>query len=131
MITTYPDDLIIGTSLTQPIPLSVSDCRGIVKTLVCGMKTITWGAGSCKIPGKVDFCKSHYCVKNIHYDCVWLSFNFVANQTPKVFLPHETEQFVRLFRYGLVALDIYRVTTLPSGSYSLRSAKYVNYTVVP
>ena len=51
-------DLITGASLTQPIPLSVSDCRGIVKTLVCGMKTITWGAGSCKIPGKVDFCKS-------------------------------------------------------------------------
>ena len=48
---------ITGASLTQPIPLSVSDCRGIVKTLVCGMKTITWGAGSCKIPGKVDFCK--------------------------------------------------------------------------
>ena len=24
--------------------ISVADCRGIVKTLVCGMKTITWGA---------------------------------------------------------------------------------------
>ena len=43
---------------SQPLPLSVSDCRGIVKTLVCGMKTITWGAGSCKIPGTTaDFCK--------------------------------------------------------------------------
>ena len=51
-------------------------------------------------------------------------------QTPKVFLPHEMEQFVRLFRYSLVALDIHRVTTpQPSGSYNLRSAKYV-YTVV-
>ena len=39
--------------------LSVSDCRGIVKTLVCGMKTITWGAGSCKLPGStVDYCKT-------------------------------------------------------------------------
>ena len=59
---------------------------------------------------------------------ICLYFNFTANQIPKVFLPHETEQFVRLFRYGLVALDIYRITTLPSGSYmySLRSAKYVN-----
>ena len=47
-----------GSYLSQPIPLSVSDCHGIVKTLVCGMKTITWGAGSCKIPGTTaDFCK--------------------------------------------------------------------------
>ena len=23
----------------------------MVKTLVCGVKTITWGAGSCKLPG--------------------------------------------------------------------------------
>ena len=147
-------DLITGASLTQPIPLSVSDCRGIVKTLVCGMKTITWGAGSCKIPGKVDFCKY-----DTRIDATWLGkgrqatnfynvilslslslslshtqtytnspiflydISFPANQTPKVFLPHETEQFVHLFRYGLVALDIYRVTTLPNGSYSLRSAK--------
>ncbi len=37
---------------------SVPDCRGMVKTLVCGMKTITWGAGSCKIPGStIDYCK--------------------------------------------------------------------------
>lgn len=30
---------------------SVSDYREMVKTLVCGVKTITWGAGSCKVPG--------------------------------------------------------------------------------
>jgi len=42
-----------------------------------------------------------------------------------VFLPHETEQFVRLFRFGLVALDIYRVTILPNNTYILRSSKYV------
>ncbi len=38
---------------------SVPDCRGMVKTLVCGMKTITWGAGSCKLPGSaIDYCES-------------------------------------------------------------------------
>lgn len=50
--------IIIGSSsfLSQPSGLSVPDCRGIVKTLVCGMKTITWGAGSCRLPGStVDF----------------------------------------------------------------------------
>lgn len=29
----------------------VSDCRSLVKTLVCGVKTITWGITSCKAPG--------------------------------------------------------------------------------
>ena len=50
---------------------------------------------------------------------------FAASQAQKVFQPHETEHFMRLFRFGLVALDIYRVTTLPNGSHVLRSAKSV------
>lgn len=29
----------------------VTDCRSLVKTLVCGVKTITWGITSCKAPG--------------------------------------------------------------------------------
>ncbi len=37
-----------SVSLSQPYPLTVADCRGLVKTLVCGMKTITWGVGACK-----------------------------------------------------------------------------------
>ena len=54
-------------SLSQPIPLTVGDCRGLVKTLVCGMKTITWGVGSCKVPGStVDFCE---CVCVCAYVC--------------------------------------------------------------
>lgn len=56
------------TSLSQPIPLTVSDCRGLVKTLVCGMKTITWGVGSCKVPGTtVDFCESIMWGGGLHY----------------------------------------------------------------
>ena len=48
----------MGASLSQPLPVTVGECRGLVKTLVCGMKTITWGVGSCKIPNSsVDFCK--------------------------------------------------------------------------
>ena len=52
-----------------------------------------------------------------------LALSHTAAQAPKVFLPHETEQFVRLFKHGLVALDIYRVTSSPSGTHILRSAK--------
>ena len=48
----------IGSGGPTQTGVSVPDCRGIVKTLVCGMKTITWGAGSCKLPGStVDYCK--------------------------------------------------------------------------
>ena len=53
------------------------------------------------------------------------AYPYPASQSQKVFLPHETEQFVRLFRFGLVALDIYRVTILPNNTYILRSSKYV------
>lgn len=34
----------------------VSDCRSLVKTLVCGVKTITWGITSCKAPGGEKEC---------------------------------------------------------------------------
>ncbi|MEE6498284.1 hypothetical protein FKM82_003028, partial [Ascaphus truei] len=33
----------------------VTDCRSLVKTLVCGVKTITWGITSCKAPGGNTF----------------------------------------------------------------------------
>ena len=47
----------------------------------------------------------------------------VAAGQQKLFLPRETEVFVKLLRYGLVALDIYRVTVLPNGAHSLRNSK--------
>ena len=54
-----------------------------------------------------------------------LSHMYITAQSQKIFLPHETEQFVRLFRFGLVALDIYRVTSLPNSAYILRNSKCV------
>jgi transformation/transcription domain-associated protein len=38
-----------GFPPSQAGSYSVSDCRGLVKTLVCGVKTITWGCASCKV----------------------------------------------------------------------------------
>jgi hypothetical protein len=38
-----------GFPATQAGNLSVTDCRSLVKTLVCGVKTITWGCASCKV----------------------------------------------------------------------------------
>ena len=43
-------------AMSTVIPVSVTDCRTMVKTLVCGMKTITWRAGSCKVPeSSIDY----------------------------------------------------------------------------
>ncbi|CAN7997402.1 unnamed protein product, partial [Ixodes hexagonus] len=67
---------------------TVADCRSLVKTLVCGVKTITWGIGTCKVPG--------------------------GSLEDKQFQPKETLVFIRLVKYALQALDIYtlQITSL-------------------
>lgn len=39
----------IGFLSNQMSNLNVGDYRTLVKTLVCGVKTITWGCASCKV----------------------------------------------------------------------------------
>lgn len=85
-----------GTSKDSKETFSVPDYREMVKTLVCGAKTITWGAGSCKLPGDLMIP--------------------VYPQGNKVFLPSETEIFIRLLKYALVALDVYQISVNPSGT---------------
>ncbi|KAM9426090.1 transformation/transcription domain-associated protein [Pholidichthys leucotaenia] len=63
----------------------VSDCRSLVKTLVCGVKTITWGITSCKAPGEAQFIPN------------------------KQLQPKETQIYIKLVKYALQALDIYQV----------------------
>jgi len=76
----------------------------MVKTLVCGVKTITWGAGSCKVSGTAG------------------DINAASSaQANKTFLPWETHLFTRLLKYALQALDIYQVSVSPNtGQYYLR-----------
>ncbi|KAK7066693.1 hypothetical protein SK128_022508, partial [Halocaridina rubra] len=62
---------------------SVSDCRALVKTLVCGVKTITWGCSQCK--SGID---------------PTLTLN-------KAFHAKETLVFIRLVKWAMQALDIY------------------------
>lgn len=71
---------------------TVSDCRSLVKTLVCGVKTITWGIGTCRVPG--------------------------GSLEEKQFQPQETLVFIRLVKYALQALDIYtlQAPATPGGS---------------
>ncbi|XP_024913092.1 transformation/transcription domain-associated protein [Cynoglossus semilaevis] len=63
----------------------VSDCRSLVKTLVCGVKTITWGISSCKSPGEAQFIPN------------------------KQLQPKETQIYIKLVKYAMQALDIYQV----------------------
>uniref|UniRef100_A0A8C5E214 Transformation/transcription domain-associated protein n=1 Tax=Gouania willdenowi TaxID=441366 RepID=A0A8C5E214_GOUWI len=63
----------------------VPDCRSLVKTLVCGVKTITWGITSCKAPGEAQFIPN------------------------KQLQPKETQIYIKLVKYAMQALDIYQV----------------------
>ncbi|ESP00833.1 hypothetical protein LOTGIDRAFT_140434, partial [Lottia gigantea] len=77
---------------------TVADCRSLVKTLVCGVKTITWGVLSCKAIG---------------------TGSLVQN---KMFLSKETLVYVRLVKYALKALDIYTINVTSAGQAYIRPA---------
>ncbi|KAK2172769.1 hypothetical protein NP493_930g01023 [Ridgeia piscesae] len=87
----------IGQLANQTPIYTVNDCRNLVKTLVSGVKTITWGTASCKAPS-VDEA-------------------FIQN---KQFLPKETLVYVRLVKYALQALDIYTINMSASGQPVIR-----------
>ncbi|KAG1661730.1 Transformation/transcription domain-associated protein [Nymphon striatum] len=62
---------------------SVVDCRSLTKTLVCGVRTITWG---------MNFTKS--------------SLELGSKQ----FHPDEILLYIKLLKYGLIALDVFTLT---------------------
>ncbi|XP_049825027.1 transcription-associated protein 1 isoform X2 [Aethina tumida] len=70
---------------------NVADYRSLVKTLVCGVKTIAWSLPSCKIQTPTG----------------------QALIATKHFQPHETLVFVRLVKWALKALDIYTLNVTP------------------
>uniref|UniRef100_A0A8D0CJ78 Transformation/transcription domain-associated protein n=1 Tax=Scleropages formosus TaxID=113540 RepID=A0A8D0CJ78_SCLFO len=76
----------------------VSDCRSLVKTLVCGVKTITWGITSCKAPGEAQFIPN------------------------KQLQPKETQIYIKLVKYAMQALDIYQVQIAGNGQTYVRVA---------
>ncbi|KAF5288689.1 hypothetical protein FQR65_LT11954 [Abscondita terminalis] len=79
----------IGISNAQNNNYNVADYRSLVKTLVCGVKTITWGCAACKTTGATPLVGT------------------------KQFQPHETLVFVRLVKWALKALDIYTLNIGP------------------
>ncbi|KAK6165821.1 hypothetical protein SNE40_022660 [Patella caerulea] len=90
----------LGASPAQYNVYTVADCRSLVKTLVCGVKTITWGVLSCKAIGTADV-------------------SLVQN---KMFQAKETLVYVRLVKYALKALDIYTINVTSAGQAYIRPA---------
>lgn len=77
----------------------MTDCRSLVKTLVCGAKTITWGIASCKSANTE-----------------------AAMVSSKQFHTKETLVFIRLVKYALKALDIYTISVNSTGQPFVRPA---------
>ncbi|XP_076255473.1 transcription-associated protein 1-like [Rhynchophorus ferrugineus] len=86
-------------STQQNNTYNVAEYRSLVKTLVCGVKTITWGCSACKTASGQSLAQTKY------------------------FYPHETLMFIRLVKWALKALDIY---TLNIGTLSTIPHQRVN-----
>jgi len=80
---------------------SVSDCRALVKTLVCGVKTITWGCTTAKGAAEGP--------------------SVVGGQA-KQFQPKETLVYIRLVRWAMEALDIYTLNATPPAAAAAAAA---------
>ncbi|GLH10296.1 Transcription-associated protein 1, partial [Gryllus bimaculatus] len=78
-----------GFPVSQANTYSVTDCRNMVKTLVGGVKTISWSCCGCKGPG-------------------------ADSQGPsRIFQPKEVRLFIRLVKWAMKAFDIYSLTVNP------------------
>ncbi|XP_038211764.1 transcription-associated protein 1 isoform X1 [Zerene cesonia] len=80
----------IGFPISQMSNLNVGDYRTLVKTLVCGVKTITWGCASCKQTAATG---------------EGASASTITGQ--KQLSARETLVYIRLVVWGLQSLDIY------------------------
>ncbi|GFR25610.1 hypothetical protein TNCT_594364 [Trichonephila clavata] len=76
-----------GFPTSQATNYSVTDCRSLVKTIICGAKSVAWSIQICKVPGENP-----------------------AAPAGKQFQPKETLVFIRLLKYALQALDIYTIS---------------------
>ncbi|XP_068621131.1 transcription-associated protein 1 isoform X2 [Battus philenor] len=89
----------IGFPSSHLSNLNVGDYRTLVKTLVCGVKTITWGCASCKQATTSEGTST---------STLGAAGGATAGAVgQKQFSARETLVFIRLVRWGLQSLDIY------------------------
>lgn len=103
---TVADQATKLSSIGFPAPpnLNVVEYRSLVKTLVCGVKTITWGLASCKSPYN-DLPQA------------------APNTQSKTFQPKEILIFIDLVHWALEALDIYTINVPANGAAGAQVAK--------
>ena len=106
-ITAMPKKCKFGFPASQAGNYSVADCRALVKTLVCGVKTITWGCTSCKQqePGAAGASGAAGAAATVT----------PAGMQQKQFQPKETLVYIRLVKWAMEALDIYTLNTTATG----------------
>ena len=73
---------------------NVVDCRGLVETLVRGVRTITWGCTACKPDTRNQA-------------------GTLPSNNYKQLQPKETLVYIRLVKWAMEALDIYTISTTP------------------
>lgn len=93
---------LCSIGIPPPANLNVAEYRSLVKTLVCGVKTITWGLAS---------CKSSFNEANIQ------------GTQSKMFQPKEILMFIDLVHWALEALDIYTINAPGNGGPCTQVAK--------
>ncbi|GFX64441.1 hypothetical protein TNCV_4043311 [Trichonephila clavipes] len=91
-----------GFPTSQATSYSVTDCRSLVKTIICGAKSVAWSIQICKVPGENP-----------------------AAPAGKQFQPKETLVFIRLLKYALQALDIYTISAPMSGQIPNRQMRII------
>jgi len=96
--------LKFGFPPSQAANYSVADCRALVKTLVCGVKTITWGCTSCKTDATPTVAGQPVQPGNT-------AAAAALSQAQKQFQPKETLVYIRLVKWAMEALDIYTLNT--------------------
>ena len=87
-----------GFPASQTQNYTVGDCRALVKTLVCGVKTITWGLTSTKSDTPANSPMGPAAASSMHNT---------------QFQPKETLVYIRLVKWAMEALDIYTLNTTP------------------
>lgn len=94
---------------------SFSECRSLVKTVVCAVKTISWGIASCKVGNTCSTTSSES--------------GTPGSNSYKQFSAKETEVYLRLIKWGLKAIDIYAINgpvITASGATALLGQRPIN-----
>jgi len=86
---THGEKMKLGFPPSSAQNYTVTDTRSLVKTLICGVKTITYGITACKSPGETG--------------------------NTKQLQPKETLLFISLVKWAMQALDIYTLSVTPPG----------------